>query len=71
MLEEEVEQEHKLELYRDYVGQTLWVLNSIAHLYTTGKNDMPQYVELSHPEAATKKMTAAEIKQHILKELGY
>jgi len=46
------------------------VINSIQHLKTTRENDMPQYVELAHPEMKEKQPTAEEIKQHLLKKLG-
>lgn len=70
LLLEERDREQREDIFRDYVGQTLWVINSIQHLKTTSSNEMPQYVELSHPEMKKKsQMTAAQIKQHILDRL--
>lgn len=69
MLTQEIEEEQHRQLFRDYVGQTLWVINSIQHLKTTSENTMPQYVELSHPETKKNQPTAEEIKQHILDRL--
>lgn len=69
MILEEHERQQREDLFRDYVGQTLWVINSIQHLKTTSKNEMPQYVELAHPEKAAPKQTAEEIKQHLLNKL--
>ena len=66
---EEVERESREDLFRDYVGQALWHITTIQHLKTNVENEMPQYVELSHPEQKQKQLTAEEIKQHILEEL--
>lgn len=68
---EEREQEDRLEMFRDYVGQTLWVINSIQHLKTTSENKMPQYVELSHPERKLQgPQTAEEVYEYVLNGLG-
>jgi hypothetical protein len=69
VLAQEIEEERKMEMFRDYVGQTLWVINTIQHFKTTGENNMPQYIELSHPELKKNQLTANEIKQHILDRL--
>ena len=66
---EEAERERAEQLFRDYVGQSLWHINTIQHFKTTSENDMPQYVELAHPESAKDKRTAEEIKQEIMAKL--
>ena len=66
---EEIERERAEELFRDYVGQSLWHINTIQHFKTTSENDMPQYVELSHPESVKDSKTAEEIKQEIMEKL--
>lgn len=69
---EEQQREEKEELFRDYVGQCLWHIVTIQHFKTTEENKMPQYVELSHPEKVekVKPITAEEVKEHLLFELG-
>lgn len=73
LLKEEIEREQKEQLFRDYVGQTLWIINTIQHLKTTKENDMPQYVEIAHPELKKKDdglKTTEEIIQYVLDGLG-
>ena len=68
---EENEQEQREQLFRDYVGQTLWVINSIQHLKTTATNEMPQYVELAHPVKVKEgPQTTDEIIEYVLNGLG-
>ena len=61
-----VEQENSLRLFRDYVGQSLWDANSALYAFGKTDYDRKQYVELAHPETEGKKMSAAEIKEHVL-----
>ena len=71
LINEEVERDHKEEVFRDYVGQALWHITTIQHFKATEKNTMPQYVEISHPE--TKNLdtrSAEEIFQYVLDGLG-
>ena len=67
---DELERESFETLFRDYVGQSLWHINTIQHLMTTMPNEMPQYVEIAHPEKVDNS-TADDIKAHLLKELGW
>jgi hypothetical protein len=69
LLNAEIERDNQYEIYTSYVGQTLWHLNTIAHLYTTAPNDMPQYLEIAHPEARKKEPTADEIKRNLWEKL--
>lgn len=66
---DEQEREKQETLFRDYVGQALWHITSIQHFKTSEPNDMPQYVELSHP-TTIKPETPDQIKQRILNKLG-
>lgn len=68
---EEKQREAKEELFRDYIGQCLWHITTIQHFQTNEPNNMPQYIELSHPDKVDKKqVTAEEVKNHILEKLG-
>lgn len=67
LLADEVEES----VFRDYVGQALWHITTIQHLKTDQPNEMPQYVEIMHPNIKVKEQTAEEIKNEILKKLGW
>ena len=71
MIRDEIDKEHKEELFRDYVGQALWHITTIQHFKTTQENSMPQYIELSHPETKIKDTRSAEeIFQYVIDGLG-
>ena len=64
-----IEAEKEKELFMDYVGQCLWDIATSLRAMGGAENDMPQYIELSHPEKQKKKMTAEQIKNHVLEGL--
>ena len=54
------------------MGQSIWHINTIQHLFTEQKNEMPQYIELAHPKLQAdkgKQLSKAEIVDHILEKL--
>ena len=72
LLGERIKEEWRKDLFTNYVGQSLWHMNTILHLFTDKENEMPQYVELSHPEVSPKveNLTADQIINNVLTELG-
>ena len=63
---------HREENFRDYMGQAIWHITTIQHLKTDKPNEMPQYIELAHPNLKVKKekqLTKAEIIDHVLEKL--
>lgn len=63
---------HREENFRDYMGQAIWHITTIQHLKTDQPNEMPQYIELAHPNLKVKKekqLTKAEIIDHVLEKL--
>ena len=65
-----IEDERQLRLFRDYVGQCLWEANHAIYGIGGVTYSQKQYVELAHPdEGKSSKMTAEEIKQHVLELL--
>lgn len=57
------------ELATMYTAQCLWALTSGVYGLTGNKFNMPQYVELIHPETKKEEMNAQQIKDYILKRL--
>ena len=71
-MEDEIERVHREENFRDYMGQAIWHITTIQHLMTDKPNEMPQYVELVHPnlkKSKGKQLTKAEIIDHVLEKL--
>ena len=69
LVRREYEQRQRQELFRDYVGQLLWEIDDVLLHFGKSQSKMPQYIELAHPQAKQKEMSAEEIKQHILSRL--
>jgi len=72
LLSERIKEDWRKDLFTNYVGQNLWHINTILHLFTEKENEMKQYVELSHPEMKpeSEKLTAHQIINNVLTELG-
>ena len=72
VLSDEIESENNLILFRDYVGQALWHITTIQHMKTEEPNDMPQYIEMAHPEQVSpeEELTAEQIINNVLEKLG-
>ena len=63
-----LEEDHKAELYRDYVAVTQTNIGRLLCAYLGGEWSMPDYMELMHPELK-KHETKEEIIDGILTKL--
>lgn len=68
LLDDEIEREQKTKMFRDYVGQALWDIDSALRAFGKVKQDMIQYIDYVHPRKI-EKVTVEEVKKHILDKL--
>ena len=64
-----LEEERDKEFFCDYAGQALWIVSSMVAGLAESEAQLPQYIEMVHPELKPKKETAESIKQHVLARL--
>lgn len=67
------EEAYREEVFREYAGQILWNINQIQNMKVEKPNEMPQFLDIIHPEEMNEpeKLTAKQIINNVLKELGW
>lgn len=65
------EEAYRQELFRQYVGETLWNINQIQNMKVEEPNIMPQFVDLLYPPKEEKKEDAQSIINDLLTKLGW
>lgn len=64
-----LEESREKELYESYSAQLLWMIARGLYGIAGAEYDMPQYVEILHPETRKSQPTAQQIKDHVLQRL--
>ena len=67
------EEAYRAEVFHEYAGQILWNINQIQNLKVEKPNDMPQFLDIIHPEEVEEpeKLSAKQVIDNVLKELGW